>query len=80
MKEHLFKENIEDLYSALMLAVKLYDRLPQPSFYKAECKIIIDHLTISITELEYAIEDYEEGITEDIDKTKKEIMEALKRL
>ena len=33
-----------------------------------------------IQELQFDIEDYEIGITEDIDRTKAEIMQALKRL
>ena len=80
MKGHLFEEQIENLYEVMIRVKVLESKLPTPSLYKADCMAIRRRLENTVSDLEDAILNYEEGITDDIDKTKKEILERLKRL
>ena len=80
MKGHLFEEQIENLYEVMIEVRVLESKLPTPSLHKAKCTAIRRRLENTVADLEEAILNYEEGITDDIDKTKKEILERLKRL
>lgn len=82
MKGHLFEENIEELTE---LTERVYNlRL----MYKKKGNTVIASLLKSIADdynerlagLEIDINNYEKWIEEDIDKTKNEILQRLRRL
>lgn len=81
MKGHLFEEHIEELYRLTDELFKMNDMRQKLGVGRIEgIDKIAFSLSGTIIDLEYDIEDYEEGIADDIDKTKKEILERLKRL
>lgn len=82
MKGHLFEENIreltaitEEVYTSRELQKKI-GNIAVASLLK----VIADAYNERIAGLEIDINNYEKWIEEDIDKTKNEIMERLRRL
>lgn len=82
MKGHLFEENIreltaitEEVYTSRELQKKIGN-----TAVASLLKVIADAYNERIAGLEIDINNYEKWIEEDIDKTKNEIMERLRRL
>ena len=82
MKGHLFEENIreltaitEEVYTSRKLQKKIGN-----TAVASLLKVIADAYNERIAGLEIDINNYEKWIEEDIDKTKNEIMERLRRL
>lgn len=82
MKGHLFEENIreltaitEEVYTSQELQKKIGN-----TAVASLLKVIADAYNERIAGLEIDINNYEKWIEEDIDKTKNEIMERLRRL
>lgn len=78
MKEHLFHDAMNDIMMSANRIARYTDDVSEEWRDEFESEVL--WLLKSIQELQFDIEDYEIGITEDIDKTKKEILERLKRL
>lgn len=81
MKGHLFEEEVRELRKLTNEIFKMNELRGKLGVGRIEG---FDRIAFSIEgviyDLEEAILNYEEGITEDIDKTKKEILERLRRL
>lgn len=82
MKGHLFEENVreltaitEEVYTSRELQKKIGN-----TAVASLLKVIADAYNERIAGLEIDINNYEKWIEEDIDKTKNEIMERLRRL
>lgn len=78
MKEHLFHDAMNDIMRSANRIARYTDEVSEEWRDEFESEVL--WLLKSIQELQFDIEDYEIGITEDIDRTKAEIMQALKRL
>lgn len=84
MKGHLFEEELKQLNIVLSHVSRVRKQILKMS----DANFVLKHeiakteiaLEDTISQLELSILNYENGITEDIDKTKKEILERLKRL
>lgn len=83
MKGHLFEEELEQLHIILNHLDKATElaKKEEVSFrLYHEIAKSTNTLVKTIVDLEESILDYEDGITKDIDRTKAEILQALRRL
>lgn len=82
MKGHLFEENIEELteLTERVYNLRLMYKKKDNTVIASLLKSIADDYNERLAGLEIDINNYEKWIEEDIDKTKNEILQRLRRL